>query len=116
MDGEKLDFLNLKGDLTPNGDINKWLTNFSKALRDELRELDEELLWKWWSKDKLDMQNIRVELIDILHFWVSLCQVAGMNHEDIERIYLHKYQVNINRAMSEYSKANKDEADNKEIF
>ena len=39
-----------------------------KAMKEELCELDDELLWKWWSKDKIDMQNIRVELIDILHF------------------------------------------------
>ena len=44
---------------------NEWLVNYAKAMKEELIELDEELLWKWWSKDEIDMQNIRVELIDI---------------------------------------------------
>ncbi|MFL2555378.1 MAG: dUTP diphosphatase, partial [Gammaproteobacteria bacterium] len=44
---------------------NEWLVKYAKALKEELLELDDELLWKWWSKDKIDMQNIRVELIDI---------------------------------------------------
>ena len=43
---------------------NKWLANYSKAMSEEVNELDEELLWKWWSKDEIDIQNIRVELID----------------------------------------------------
>ena len=51
-----------------NGLPNKWLVNYTKAMKEELHELDDELLWKWWSKDNVDMQNIRVELIDILHF------------------------------------------------
>ncbi len=58
---------------------NEWLMNYSKAMKEELIELDEELLWKWWSKDEIDMQNIRVELIDILHFLVSAMMCAGLN-------------------------------------
>ena len=27
---------------------NEWLMNYSKAMKEELIELDEELLWKWW--------------------------------------------------------------------
>ncbi len=102
-------------DLTPNGIKNQWLGNFSKAMRDELRELDEELLWKWWSKDELDTQNIKVELIDIFHFWLSLVNASGMDSQDVERIYNQKYEVNKERQRKGYSKANKDEADNKGI-
>ena len=56
---------------------NQWLRNYSKAMHEEIIELDEELLWKWWSKDEIDLQNIRVELIDILHFLVSAMICAG---------------------------------------
>ena len=33
---------------------NTWLAKYSKAMSEELIELDEELLWKWWSKDEID--------------------------------------------------------------
>lgn len=92
-----------------------WLKNYLTALNDECRELSEELPWKWWSKDKLDMQNIRVEIIDILHFWISLAMTAGMTAEDVKRIYLQKLQVNLDRQENDYSKVTKDETDNKGI-
>ena len=59
-----------QGSMGPNSIVNHWLRNFLEALNDESRELSEELLWKWWSKDALDLQNIRVEIIDQLHFWL----------------------------------------------
>ena len=52
----------------PNSETNQWLSKYLEALNDESRELKEELLWKWWSKDSLNMQNIRVEIVDQLHF------------------------------------------------
>ena len=70
---------------------NEWLANYSKAIKEELLELDNELLWKWWSKDEIDLQNIRVELIDILHFLVSAMMCAGLTAE--------KYLKYINKSM-----------------
>jgi len=102
-------------DLSPNGITNKWLKSFSTAMKDEIRELDEELLWKWWSKDEIDLQNIQVELIDLFHFWLSLVNASGMDSADVERIYNQKYEVNKKRQRDGYNKANKNEADNKAI-
>ena len=94
---------------------NKWLANYSKAMSEEVNELDEELLWKWWSKDEIDIQNIRVELIDILHFLVSALICAGLTPEKVFDIYCQKHSVNLNRQDQGYSKSNKTEADNKSI-
>jgi dimeric dUTPase (all-alpha-NTP-PPase superfamily) len=94
---------------------NDWLKKYSWALGDELRELNDELMDKWWSKDPLDMQNIRVELIDILHFLVSAMMTAGMEAEDVERIYTQKWKKNFARQDNGYSKSTKTEDDNKEI-
>ena len=55
---------NTDGKLGPNSDVNKWLGNYLTAMEDESRELRDEILWKRWSKDSLDMQNIRVEIVD----------------------------------------------------
>ena len=79
------------------------------------RELGEELLWKWWSKDSLSMQNIRVEIVDQLHFWVSLALTAGMDANKVFDIYSQKNQVNIDRQNKDYSKSNKNENDNLNI-
>lgn len=94
---------------------NSWLSNYSKAMREELNELDEELLWKWWSKDEIDMQNIRVELIDILHFLVSAMMCAGLDAEKVYDIYQQKHAVNLKRQDSNYNKAEKTEDDNQAI-
>ena len=94
---------------------NKWLVNYSKAMKEELYELDDELLWKWWSKDKIDMQNIRVELIDILHFLVSAMMCAGLTAEKVFDIYQQKHAVNIKRQDTDYNKKTKTEGDNREI-
>ena len=94
---------------------NEWLMNYSKAMKEELIELDEELLWKWWSKDEIDMQNIRVELIDILHFLISAMMCAGLDAEKVFDIYQQKHAVNLKRQDSDYKKATKTEDDNKGI-
>ncbi len=105
-----------KGELLgPNTEVNQWLRKYLEALNDESRELGEELLWKWWSKDKLDMQNIRIEIVDQLHFWLSLAITAGMDAEKVFDIYMQKNKVNIERQNSSYSKENKNEVDNKGI-
>lgn len=102
--------------LGPNGLTNQWLRKYLEADNDESRELSDELPWKWWSKDTLNMQNIRVELIDKLHFLVSMMITAGLTAEDVYRIYEQKMAVNIKRQEEGYSKATKDEADSQHII
>ena len=102
-------------DMMVNDLPNKWLVNYSKAIKEELSELDEELLWKWWSKDEIDMQNIRVELIDILHFLISAMMCAGLTAEKVFDIYQQKHAVNIKRQDMDYNKKIKTEDDNKDI-
>ena len=102
-------------DMMVNDLPNKWLVNYSKAIKEELSELDEELLWKWWSKDEIDMQNIRVELIDILHFLISAMMCAGLSAEKVFDIYQQKHAVNIKRQDMDYNKTIKTEDDNKDI-
>lgn len=101
--------------LGPNSDVNAWLGKYLTALEDESRELREELLWKWWSKDHLDMQNIRVEIIDQLHFWISLALTAGLTAEDVFEVYMQKNAVNHARQENDYSRASKTEDDNRGI-
>jgi dimeric dUTPase (all-alpha-NTP-PPase superfamily) len=104
-----------QGELGPNTKVNEWLGKYLQAMDDESRELREELLWKWWSKDHLDMQNIRVEIVDQLHFWISLALTAGMDAESVFNVYMQKNAINHARQDSGYSKASKTEADNQGV-
>lgn len=94
---------------------NQWLQRYSEAMTAELEELRHELLWKWWSKDKIDLQNIRVELIDILHFLVSAMISAGLSAEKVFDIYSQKHRVNVARQDQGYSQSTKSEEDNRAI-
>ncbi|MCW8132508.1 MAG: dUTPase [Planctomycetota bacterium] len=102
-------------ELGPNGLPNQWLRNYLTALKAEAVEVEEELLWKWWSKDRIDLQNIRVEIVDLMHFLTSMALVAGLTAEDFHRLYTKKHEVNQKRQDEGYSKATKNEADNKSI-
>ncbi len=104
-----------RGDLGANGLVNLWLRNYNAALKAEAVELEEELLWKWWSKDQLDLQNIRVEIVDLMHFLTSLALISGLTPEDFHRLYTKKHAVNQQRQDQGYSKENKNEADNKGV-
>lgn len=104
-----------RGGLGVNDLPNTWLANYSRAMREELQELDGELLWKWWSRDEIDLQNIRVELIDIMHFLVSALICSGLTPEKVYDIYCRKHAVNLERQDRGYSMETKTEEDNRGI-
>lgn len=103
------------GQLKVNELPNRWLANYSKAMREEINELDADLLWKWWSRDEIDLQNIRVELIDILHFLVSAMICAGLTPQKVFDVYQQKHSVNLDRQNSGYNLKSKTENDNQNI-
>jgi dimeric dUTPase (all-alpha-NTP-PPase superfamily) len=94
---------------------NQWVQNYALAMSQELSELVDSTNWKWWRTkvDLFDEQNLKVELVDILHFWVSACQAMGLSAEDVHRMYMQKNAVNRKRQDDGYLV--KDEADNKSI-
>jgi hypothetical protein len=94
---------------------NQWLLRYAKAMDEELVELKAELRWKWWSKDGIDLQNIRVELVDVLHFLVSAMISAGLTADKVHDLYRQKHAVNVARQESGYSLASKTEDDNRGI-
>jgi len=94
---------------------NQWLQRYAKAMEEELIELKAELRWKWWSKDGIDLQNIRVELVDLLHFLVSAMIAAGLTADKVHDLYRQKHAVNIARQESGYCLASKTEDDNRGI-
>jgi dimeric dUTPase (all-alpha-NTP-PPase superfamily) len=54
----------------------QWVLNYCRAMTQEVAELTDSVPWKWWAKyQKFDKQNARVEVIDLLHFLVSIAQI-----------------------------------------
>ncbi len=92
----------------------EWVLNYCRAMSQEIAELTDSVPWKWWAKyQKLDLQNARVEVVDLFHFLISLAQVLGMDAEDLYNAYLKKNEVNFKRQNSGYSE--KDESDSRHI-
>ena len=81
------------------------LKNYIDALVSECNELQECLSWKHWYKEARqgrqyelqDIQNARVEVTDMLFFWVSICQLLGLEPKDIFRLYEKKLGINHRR-------------------
>ena len=101
----------------------EWLNNYLAAMGSELEELRDCTFWKHWCKEAKDgqrfkindLQNARVEVIDMLFFWISLAQCLGLDADDVMKLYEQKLGVNHSRQNNNYSMAEKTEDDNKEI-
>ncbi len=101
----------------------EWLNNYLIAMSNEIEELRDCTYWKHWCKEAKegrrfeihDLQNARVEVIDMLFFWISLAQCLGLNADDVFKLYEQKLKVNHARQDTNYSMANKTEDDNKQI-
>ena len=113
-------------DLKENFDPRKagvWLNNYLAAMSNELEELRDCTYWKHWCDEAKqgnrfmlhDLQNARVEVIDMLFFWISLAQCVGLDADGVMELYRQKLKVNHQRQTDGYSMTDKDESDNKSI-
>lgn len=76
----------------------EWIQKETLAMMDELSELINEVNYKWWKNPKpIDEDNVKGELVDILHFFVSMCLKMGMSAEELHALYLQKNQENFDR-------------------
>ncbi|MDL2217074.1 dUTPase [Christensenellaceae bacterium OttesenSCG-928-M15] len=76
----------------------EWIQKDVLAILSELGELLDEVNFKWWKNPHaLDDGKIREEMIDILHFFVSMCIHAGMDADMVYDIYMEKNKENIDR-------------------
>ncbi|RLJ03425.1 MAG: dUTPase [Candidatus Aenigmatarchaeota archaeon] len=79
------------------------IDKLTTAMLDEVMEVKEHANWKWWKKPKeWDIEEIKEEMVDILHFWVSLCLRLGITPEEIFEKYKEKNQKNIQRQLDDY--------------
>jgi len=92
----------------------KWVLNYCRAMSQEIAELTDSIPWKWWARyQKFDLQNARVEVVDLFHFLISVAEILGMSAEDVFTYYRDKNKVNLQRQDSGYT--TKDESDNRSV-
>ncbi|MDR2577070.1 MAG: dUTPase [Puniceicoccales bacterium] len=88
-----------------------WVLNYTRAMQQEIAELVDSLPWKWWAKyQEFDLQNARVELVDIFHFVISTALVLGMDENSLYEAFLKKNEVNHARQDSGYARKNPDDS------
>lgn len=92
------------GRVACNDSSTLWLRRFVNAIRAEVDELDESIPWKWWRKEKTDIQNVHIELIDIFHFLMSAAAASGMTGKDFIQLYYQKRKLNFDRQVVGFKK------------
>ncbi|MDR1940387.1 MAG: dUTPase [Clostridiales bacterium] len=76
----------------------EWIQKEVLAMISELSELLTEVNFKWWKNPKpLNEDNIKDELVDILHFFVGMCLNAGLSADELFARYLAKNKENFDR-------------------
>jgi len=75
-----------------------WIQKNILALISELGETLNEVNFKWWKNPKMiNKQALKEELVDVLHFFISMCLHSGMTADELYQIYLDKNKENLNR-------------------
>jgi dimeric dUTPase (all-alpha-NTP-PPase superfamily) len=73
------------------------------AIQQELSEVINCLQWKWWKVGGGSTpEELQMEVIDVLHFVVSMCQAVGLDAEKTSELYHKKNTINANRKGNGY--------------
>lgn len=76
----------------------EWIQKEVLAMISELSELLDEVNFKWWKNPKeVDFNRVKEELIDILHFFMSMCLKVGMDADEVFDRYIKKNEENFKR-------------------
>jgi len=90
-------------------DMVKWTLDLCRALQHEVAELEDELNWKWWKKKKKVVRHcVREEVIDILHFTLSLLTIWFKSADDASGDYKLKLSENYSRQERGYGDMHSD--------
>lgn len=111
---EFMDFLgvpSLRENLEGQKEVNeffKMLTRYSQdcatAISCETTELLDSIPWKHWKKShkNIDLNNVRIEIVDLLHFVLELAIIWGLDSKSLHKLYRQKMQENYNRQQKGY--------------
>ncbi|MCI8612923.1 MAG: dUTPase [Clostridia bacterium] len=83
-------------------DREEWIRKKCTALYVEVGELLDEVNYKWWKDPKKDNDvRVKEEIIDVLHFFLGICNDAGLSADEIYDIYMSKNNENRKRQTGE---------------
>lgn len=76
----------------------EWHQKLTLAMISEMAEALDGTDWKWWkNKKEKDPDYLKDEIVDMLHFLVSMALRAGMDAEEMYQRYLSKNKENYDR-------------------
>lgn len=107
LQSELQDKIGARLDILTYEEKEKWSKENVLAMQAEIIEFISWMNWKHWKKTKVDydkerIREIRLEIIDIFHFWMNLCIIWGMDAEMIEDYYITKQKINMKRQEDGY--------------
>ncbi|MCL2862450.1 MAG: dUTPase [Firmicutes bacterium] len=83
--------------------LSEWLQRKAIALNVEMSEVMDEVNYKWWKNNKdIDCQKVKEELVDVFHFFVSMCLDVGMTGDELHKLYLEKNEKNFSRQKGKF--------------
>jgi len=89
--------------------MEEWIQKETLAMLSELAELIDEVNFKWWKNKKpVDPELVKGELVDILHFFVSMCLKTGMTADELYERYRDKNKENFDRQHGKSQKSGYD--------
>ena len=115
MEGDKLDrIFAMQQALNEDIRIRRSLTGFTReewiqkqmlAMLSEMAEVLDEVNFKWWKNPKPTDENaLKDELVDVLHFFLSMCLEAGLDAQELYERYLAKNKENFDRQLGRSAK------------
>jgi len=76
----------------------EWMQKYALAAIAEISEMLDEVNYKWWkNKKEIDHAAVKEELVDVLHFFVSMCLKAGLTADELFNVYNAKNKENFDR-------------------
>lgn len=76
----------------------EWVQKEILAMLSELAELLAEVNFKWWKNPKeINYDNVKDEIVDIVHFIVSTSLKVGMDADEMYERYINKNEENFKR-------------------
>lgn len=79
-------------------DAQEWIRRKCTAMICETTELLDEVNYKWWKNSKENNSaQIKEEIVDVLHFFLGICNDAGLTADELFEIYMYKNRENFDR-------------------
>lgn len=90
----------------------EWMQKETLAMLSEMAELIDEVNFKWWKNPKpVDEVKVKEELVDILHFFISMCLIYDMDAQELYDMYMDKNKENFDRQNGKSKKQGYDVAE-----